>query len=89
MTGRGVDQILMCPSTPELHESRMHDARDYVTRAEPASGPIPRRVDAAYVWSDALAELERISPDARIVNLETSGWRRSAPRSSTARPVDA
>jgi poly-gamma-glutamate synthesis protein (capsule biosynthesis protein) len=72
MTGRGVDQILRCPSTPELHESRVHDARDYVTLAERASGPIPRRVDAAYVWGDALAELERISPDARIVNLETS-----------------
>ena len=29
-------------------------------------------MDFAYVWGDALAELERVRPDARIVNLETS-----------------
>jgi poly-gamma-glutamate synthesis protein (capsule biosynthesis protein) len=29
-------------------------------------------VDPAYVWGDALAELERRQPDARIVNLETA-----------------
>jgi poly-gamma-glutamate synthesis protein (capsule biosynthesis protein) len=29
-------------------------------------------VDDAYVWGDALAELERARPDARIANLETS-----------------
>jgi poly-gamma-glutamate synthesis protein (capsule biosynthesis protein) len=72
MTGRGVDQILKCPSTPELHESYVRDARDYVALAEQASGPIPRSVDPAYVWGDALAELEHVAPDARVVNLETS-----------------
>jgi poly-gamma-glutamate synthesis protein (capsule biosynthesis protein) len=72
MTGRGVDQILMCPSAPELHESYVKDARDYVTLAERASGSIPRPVDPAYVWGDAIAELDRAAPDARIVNLEVS-----------------
>jgi poly-gamma-glutamate synthesis protein (capsule biosynthesis protein) len=72
MIGRGVDQILMCPSAPEIHESHVHDAREYVTLAEHASGPIPRSVGPAYVWGDALSELEAASPDVRIVNLEVS-----------------
>jgi poly-gamma-glutamate synthesis protein (capsule biosynthesis protein) len=29
-------------------------------------------VNAGYIWGDALAELERVKPDARIINLETS-----------------
>ena len=38
MTGRGVDQILMCPGAPELHESHVRDARDYVALVhEPTS----------------------------------------------------
>ncbi len=72
MTGRGIDQILTCPSAPEIPESHVHDAREYVTLAEHASGPIPRSVDAAYVWGEALVELEAVSPDARVVNLEVS-----------------
>jgi poly-gamma-glutamate synthesis protein (capsule biosynthesis protein) len=72
MTGRGVDQILKFPGTPELHESYVHDARDYVALAEQASGPIPRSVEPAYVWGDALAELDTVAPGARVVNLETS-----------------
>ena len=72
MTGRGIDQIMTCPSTPQIHESHVHDAREYVTLAEHASGPIPRSVDPAYVWGEALIELEAVSPDARIVNLEVS-----------------
>jgi poly-gamma-glutamate synthesis protein (capsule biosynthesis protein) len=72
MTGRGVDQILGRPSSPEIHESYVRDARDYVGLAERASGPIPRSVSPAYIWGDALAELERAAPDARIVNLEVS-----------------
>ncbi len=70
MTGRGVDQILTCPSLPEIHESYVRDARDYLALAEQASGPIPRSVDAAYIWGDALAELERVAPEARVLNLE-------------------
>jgi poly-gamma-glutamate synthesis protein (capsule biosynthesis protein) len=72
MTGRGIDQILMVPSAPEIHEESLRDARDYVALAERASGPIARPVDAAYIWGDALTELDRVAPDIRIVNLETS-----------------
>jgi poly-gamma-glutamate synthesis protein (capsule biosynthesis protein) len=79
MTGRGVDQILACPSDPELHEAHVGDARDYVALAEQAGGPIPRSVGPAYVWGDALAELEAVAPDARIVNLEVSITRSGEP----------
>jgi poly-gamma-glutamate synthesis protein (capsule biosynthesis protein) len=43
-----------------------------VELAESAHGPIPRAVPFDYVWGEALAELERFRPDARIANLETS-----------------
>jgi poly-gamma-glutamate synthesis protein (capsule biosynthesis protein) len=72
MTGRGIDQILPHPSTPHLFESCMRSATAYVALAERERGPIPRRVDPAYIWGDALAELARVGPDARIVNLETA-----------------
>lgn len=72
MTGRGIDQILAHPGEPGLHEPAMDRAGDYVVLAERANGPIPRAVADAYVWGDALAELERARPDVRIINLETS-----------------
>jgi poly-gamma-glutamate synthesis protein (capsule biosynthesis protein) len=72
MTGRGIDQILPSPSAPDLFESCLRSAIAYVELAERASGPIPRCVDHAYIWGDALAELARMRPDARIVNLETA-----------------
>lgn len=72
MTGRGIDQILRHPSAPELHEDWVRDARKYVELAEGANGKIPRRVDPAYIWGDALAELDRVQPAARVINLETS-----------------
>ncbi len=72
MTGRGVDQVLPHPSDPRLYEPHVTSALGYVELAERANGPIPKPVDFAYVWADALAELERIRPAARIVNLETS-----------------
>src|SRR5262245_57560557 len=72
MLGRGIDQILRHPSGPRLREQWMDDARDYVELAEQASGPIPRGVGPRYVWGDALDELERTRPEARIINLETS-----------------
>jgi poly-gamma-glutamate capsule biosynthesis protein CapA/YwtB (metallophosphatase superfamily) len=72
MTGRGVDQILPHPNAPDLRESHVRDARDYVELAEEANGPIPRPVDPAYVWGDARVELDRVAPDARIINLETT-----------------
>ena len=72
MTGRGIDQILPHPGEPQLFEPYMRSALGYVELAERASGPIARPVDFAYVWGDALAVLERVRTDARIVNLETA-----------------
>jgi poly-gamma-glutamate synthesis protein (capsule biosynthesis protein) len=72
MTGRGVDQILPHPSAPQLYESGTSSAKSYVAIAEAATGPIPRVVDPAYIWGDALFELERRKPQARIINLETA-----------------
>jgi len=72
MTGRGIDQALAHPSSPELYESFVRDARDYLQLAERANGPIPVPVAPGYVWGEALAELERTAPDLRIVNLETA-----------------
>ena len=72
MTGRGIDQVLPRPCDPILHESYVRSAIDYVHLAEAANGPIPRGVDASYVWGAALEEFNRMRPDARIINLETS-----------------
>lgn len=72
MTGRAVDQILPHPSDPRLREPFMNSAIGYLRLAERASGPIPRPASFAYIWGDALGELERRKPDIRIVNLETS-----------------
>ncbi|HXJ81320.1 MAG TPA: CapA family protein [Candidatus Methylomirabilis sp.] len=72
MTGRGIDQVLPNPSDPEIHESHVKNARTYVELAERVSGPIARPVEFSYIWGDALEELARMRPDARIVNLETS-----------------
>jgi poly-gamma-glutamate synthesis protein (capsule biosynthesis protein) len=81
MTGRGIDQILPRPSVPHLYEPNLRDAREYVALSEEASGHIPRPVNFAYVWGDALSELSATAPDARIINLETS-----VTRSETAWP---
>jgi poly-gamma-glutamate synthesis protein (capsule biosynthesis protein) len=72
MTGRGIDQILARPCDPAIHEGYLESALDYVELAEFVNGAIPRRVQASYIWGDALAELERFRPDLRIVNLETA-----------------
>jgi poly-gamma-glutamate capsule biosynthesis protein CapA/YwtB (metallophosphatase superfamily) len=72
MTGRGIDQVLPHPGNPALYESYIRDARDYVRLAETAHGSIPRPVDFAYIWGDALGELERAGTDVRIINLETT-----------------
>lgn len=72
MTGRGIDQILPHPVEPHLMESCVHSAEEYVALAERVSGLIPRPVDFAYVWGDALEELARMQPQLRIVNLETA-----------------
>jgi poly-gamma-glutamate synthesis protein (capsule biosynthesis protein) len=72
MTGRGIDQILPHPSRPEIFESFLRSATDYVQLAEESGGPIERPVTFDYIWGDALAELARRKPDARIINLETA-----------------
>jgi len=72
MTGRGIDQILPYPSDPLLHERYVKSARGYVELGESAHGGIQKPVDFAYIWGDALSELERVRPDVRIINLETS-----------------
>jgi poly-gamma-glutamate synthesis protein (capsule biosynthesis protein) len=71
MLGRGIDQVLPHPGEPCLHEQYVGSAEDYVALAEGRNGPIPRPVDVSYVWGDALAELHRAKPQARIINLET------------------
>ncbi len=72
MTGRGVDQILPYPGDPRICEPFVTSAQDYVGLAERANGTIPKPVNFSYVWGDALKEFERVLPDARIINLETS-----------------
>src|SRR5437899_3440131 len=72
MLGRGVDQILPHPGDAKLKESYVKDARTYVKLAEAVNGPIPRPVDFAWPWGDALDTLNDFAPDARVVNLETS-----------------
>jgi poly-gamma-glutamate synthesis protein (capsule biosynthesis protein) len=72
MTGRGIDQVLPHPSQPRLYETYMHDARGYVTLAEQAHGRITQPVSFAYPWGDALAVLDQVAPDVRLINLETS-----------------
>jgi poly-gamma-glutamate capsule biosynthesis protein CapA/YwtB (metallophosphatase superfamily) len=72
MTGRGIDQILPQPSEPAIHERYVQNAITYVQLAEEKNGPIPRSVDPSYIWGDALEELDRVKPQARIINLETA-----------------
>ncbi len=72
MTGRGIDQVLPHPSDPRLYEFYTKSALVYVELAEKVSGPIRKPVAFAYIWGDALEELERAAPDVRIINLETA-----------------
>lgn len=72
MIGRGIDQILPHPSDPRLYEQYVETAIEYVAMAEQRNGPIPRSTDFRYIWGDALEELDRVAPAARIINLETS-----------------
>lgn len=72
MTGRGIDQILPHPSSPQLYEPFVKDAREYVALAERLYGPIKKPVAYDYIWGEALAVWRRMQPAVRIVNLETS-----------------
>lgn len=72
MMGRGIDQVLPHPGDPRLHEPYLKDARSYVEIAEAANGPIQKPATCEYIWGDALTVLEKIAPDLRLINLETS-----------------
>ncbi len=72
MTGRGIDQLLPHPGDPLIHEPFIKNANGYVELAEKATGPLQKPVTFSYIWGDALEELERVAPDLRIINLETS-----------------
>jgi poly-gamma-glutamate synthesis protein (capsule biosynthesis protein) len=72
MLGRGIDQVLPHPCSPELHEGYVRSALDYVRLAERANGPVPAPVDLSYIWGAALEEFDRRQPDLRIINLETA-----------------
>jgi poly-gamma-glutamate synthesis protein (capsule biosynthesis protein) len=72
MTGRAIDQVLPYPGNPQIYEPYMTSAKGYVRLAEDINGPIPKPVDFAYIWGDALEELRRTNPDVRIINLETA-----------------
>ena len=72
MTGRGIDQMLLHPCDPAIHEPYMDSALGYVELAERTNGPVPRAAPPAYIWGDALAQFERFRPRLRIVNLETA-----------------
>ncbi|WP_237059447.1 CapA family protein [Microbulbifer sediminum] len=72
MTGRGVDQILPGAGNPQIYESWLRSACDYVVLAENRSGRISTPVAPEYIWGDALAMMDARSPDLRIINLETA-----------------
>ncbi|MEX2481506.1 MAG: CapA family protein [Gammaproteobacteria bacterium] len=72
MTGRGIDQVLPHSGSPELRETYVRDARDYVKLAEAANGPIARPVGFRELWGDVPAALRRVRADALVINLETS-----------------
>lgn len=79
MTGRGIDQVLPRPGDPRIFEPYSRSAHDYVQLAEQAHGPIPRPVDFAWIWGDALTALEAAAPSVRIINLETAVTRTGSP----------
>jgi len=72
MTGRGIDQIMPYPSSPEIYEPYMSSAVHYVQIAERANGPVPRKAGFDYIWGDVLVTLRDAAPDVRIINLETA-----------------
>lgn len=72
MTGRGIDQILPYSVDARLYESYVKDAREYVRLAERKNGSIAQPVSYRYIWNDALEVWKAMSPDFRLINLETS-----------------
>src|SRR5208282_6527204 len=82
MTGRGIDQILPHPSSPEIYEDYLSSAVSDLVLAEDLNGAIPKPASYTWIWGDALDELNLRNPDARIVNLETAitGYGRHEPK---------
>ncbi|MDH3386995.1 MAG: CapA family protein [Gammaproteobacteria bacterium] len=72
MIGRGIDQVLPHPGDPRLYEPYVKDAGGYVALAEAANGNIQKPLRCETLWGAALPEWQRIAPDVRLVNLETS-----------------
>lgn len=72
MLGRGIDQILPYPNKPQLYESYVSDAREYVLLAEKANGKISYPVTMNYIWGDAWAVWQKFQADVKIINLETA-----------------
>lgn len=72
MLGRAIDQILPYHNDPVLFEQYVSDAREYIWLAEDANGLIHKPVSCDYIWGDALEHLDKVNPDVRIINLETS-----------------
>lgn len=49
MTGRGIDQVMAHPCSPELYEGWVRDAREYVKLAEKMHGRIPHPVPPEHI----------------------------------------
>jgi poly-gamma-glutamate synthesis protein (capsule biosynthesis protein) len=54
MTGRGIDQILLHPVDPLIHEPFMKSAEGYVEITEDVTGPIQKPAGFSYIWGDAI-----------------------------------
>lgn len=72
MIGRGIDQILPHPNKPQIYESYVTNALEYVSLAEKINGSISYPVTPDYIWGNALTIWKQFNPDVKIVNLETA-----------------
>ena len=71
---RAIDMIQPVSCDPTLYEGNGLTAHDYVTLAVEKNGPLPDKSKRGrdYVWGDAIKILDRMKPEVRIINLETS-----------------
>lgn len=69
MTGRGIDQILVHSAEPQLYESYIKNARDYVLLAKRTNGTIP----PVCPWLE-LISFERINFKLNYANDEDCQW---------------
>jgi poly-gamma-glutamate capsule biosynthesis protein CapA/YwtB (metallophosphatase superfamily) len=63
MCGRGIDQVLAHPCSPEIYEHYLRSAEGYVLLAEQANGPIPRRNGSSYVQATSDASTQATPED--------------------------